>query len=982
MVATGLAISVGCNEPEAPTVSASSTTPAPTPTAPIKGPSPQVLEPTVPTLSLRLAVRPPKGIRSDDRSKLVSLAPTVTINGESIPVASKPKTLRDAREGIAILLVIGGGDIPLHCQGARALLKALGPRDRVAVGTIMHQGFQLIAGFSADTQGAESALNLLERAANSSEKTHLLPTYQALITAAQTFHGRSLPALRAVVLAHEAEHDQPLRATQMARQTTLIQRLFNRENVRLYTVVAKDTEQNGALWQHLSQSTGGGFVAIPKDDGDVFKDRIGDTFREVNHTLRRRVVVSVDMPKTMDTQGHIDIEVAFPTQTPADNQRRMVASLDKQGVVSVVDMNIPPSLPPPLPPGVTTERDLKNEARRAEEQKENLRSGVLWMLAHQADPTDLEAKRNTDIALSKLQKPQNSLGEIQVGSNRVLVDLPVEINLQLVEEILKQWMGGLDVLAGVSEPRHLVTSGSEETGAIESEAQPNPEEATPTSRVDQIVLHRCVAWTIQDCLRRLLLKESLTHFVIGIDGKTIQVSDVSHAVRHHEAIRSNQVSIHFLLPPMDAPYFQNPDDPTTWRHPRTRKINVEINGVFQSGWGLTQSQHQSLVPLLHALITHFSHIQPAFPINMKRHETFAALLEPHKHQGILSHSNLSASVATCPGPGIDLGALAAAVPTGHGRAPSLDLEPWVGDLTVPGKREGAMARLAAIGDLAVPILSEVVREAPAPLAIRAMDALALVGHATGGDVLAAQLAIGWDQKAPDLLGEQKRWRSCIHGLARTGTPQHVEAVVRFIQRIVAADTAEQTHTWQPLLASSVAVLLNLAEEPSHVASAVPLLTYSDARVRAQAFLALSKHDPATAKTQAATLIRDENSWIRLLAARAMGADGVDVFHSIRHTVEMDSVLQGLAHVASDKAHSRTLSWYNDSESHEYDREALRRMYVHWKWPKAVPVLARHLSKAKGTERNLTLHALRTITGRDFGSSAEGWLRWRPTDQTQ
>jgi len=906
----------------------------------------------------------------------------VTINGKAIPVESKPKTLRDAREGVAILLIVGGGDVPVHCQGARALLKELGPRDRVAVGTITHQGFQMVAGFSADAQGAESALNLLERAANSTEETHPLPTYQALVTGVKTFHGRSLPALRTVVLVHESEHDQTLRASQMARQTTLIQRLFNQENVRLYTVVARDTAQNVALWKPLSQSTGGEFAAIPKDDGDIFRDRSGDTFRQVNRALRRRIVVIVDVPKNSELQGKMDIEVAFPTQTPAHNQRRVVPTLEKQGVVSVVDMNIPPLQPTPFPPGVTSERDLKDEARRAEEREETLRSGVLWMLAHQVDPTDPEAKRNTDIALSKHQDPLNSLGTIQVGSNNVLVDLPIEVNLQLVGEILRQWMGSLDVLEVVSKPRHLVASESEEAVEAGSEAKPNAKEARPQPRVDQVVLHRCVAWTIQDCLRRLLLKESLTHFVIGIDGKTVQVTDVSHAVRHHEALTPNQVSIHFLLPPQDAPYFQNPDDPTSWRHPRTQKINVEINGVFQSGWGLTQSQHQSLVPLLHALTTHFPHMQPAIPINMKRHETFAALLDPSTHHGILSHSNLSASVATCPGPGINLEALAAAVPNGHGRAPSLDLEPWVSDLLVPGKREGTMARLAAIGDLAVPILMEVVREAPAPLAIRAMDALAQVGNATGGDVLAAQLAIGWNGTPSDRLAEQERWRACVHGLARTGTHEHVDAVVRFIQQIVAADTAEQTHTWQPLLAGSLATLLNLANEPSHVASVVPLLTYSDPRVRAQALLALSKHDPATAKTHSATLIRDDNPWIRLLAVRAMGTDGMDRLHGIRHTVPMDSVLRGLVHVASGKTHAKTLGWYHDSQSHEYEREALRRLYVHWKWPQAVPVLARHLSKTKGTERSLTLHALRTITGRDFGSSTEGWLRWRPDDQTQ
>jgi len=922
---------------------------------------------------LRLAVQIPGDGIALDRRHLKNMKATVTIGGHVVPSPAQVRTMADAREGFSILLVVSGKNRALLGRGAKLLLRELTFRDRVAVGTIDAQGFRLLVGFSADPQGASAALDTIIRAEDATGKTPGTPTMEAIMAAVQHFPGGSLPPQRVLMLAQDQSDELWSRPAQRRRMATRMQRLLIRNDIRLLVADTHQTKPGDMGWRHQAEATGGHFVYIRPATDDPFDNPLSDGYRTINSFLRNRAVVDVTVSKQQTSQP-MDVAVTLtPSQQEMVNQRH-VSIAPKEDERPFIDVAMPAMPDVPLLPGTFSLEYLRSEAENADKAEEKLRAAVLWEMAQETNPEDKNIRRQAHRAMTLFQETGAPRGLIQNGTTPIEVDVVIRNDTKAVTNTWKSLTGVTDGL----------------TQCLQRRAEARPENLPPLtagegSPINQIVLHRCLRHNAGDCVRFLLSERSMTHFVIEADGTLVQVADLAMAVNHHKTTAYDQIAIHVVLPESKAPLFQDPTLPATWRQPRVRKSNVEVNGVFQHGWGMTLAQRHNLVALVRALADALPNISPVFPIDLQRNPTFAALLNPDDHRGLISHSNLDKRVTQCPGPGLDLKSLNDAISGWKNDPISLNMEDWIADLTNSGVGENAMSRFASIDPVGVPILLEVLREVPLKeharpemaLPTRAVEAMRRHSSRPGADLFVSEITEVM-QSAPHLSETEFYYlQALLTGLVQTANATHAAAINAWIAQWTQMEQESTASDWLPAIRTGLAALLVAANQPDHVTQVLPLLKHQDDEVRAQAILTLTVHDPTSIQPQVSRLLNDSNPWNRLLTARVATKNQWKVLYGLVGTIPMQTLTSIVQEMWPKEPQPETLRWYQSKDISSAERAALRSLYVHWKWDKAVPVLARQLSKVHGMERWLVTQTLRTITERDFGSSPAGWLQWRP-----
>jgi len=928
--------------PAVPDVSAQKVEPEP---GPVKVEKPRV--------HMRLLVEAPKALKSLEQPALDKLKATLFTGDKELAKDLPVTSLRKAREGMAALVVvIGKTPRAAHLSGARSFLETLGPDDRVAVGAITEKGFQIVNDFSADTQGAATALRYLGKPGKGKAAPEApVPLYRGLHQALDVFRGRTtLPAVRSLIVMTDGRDASLRRSSQYAQAETAVLLRAAYHAVRLHAIGLEGDPKALERIKQLTVRSGGSF-------GPVVPERpttpaFSAAFTAVGHRVRRRIVVDANLADIPAGPTPLTVKIGDWSVTG------QIKVPSPSGAREAFDVGLPAPPDRVLPLGVTADRNLAGEAATAEKAKDFLRAGVLWHLAAQTSPENRNAVSKAKEMDTAMRSRKSELGTFITSSTKVPIDTRIEFKPDLLAEVWRDELMRETTLEEVVRERVLPPE--------DPDAQ-----QTGDPLLHQVVLHRCPP-TPEGCLRQQLLDGTATHLHIDAGGKVTQLVDLSRVILKTGAEDGAAILIGLAVPSSKALAPQSAGHRAAWRHTRGLVKEVECNDVRGNGWDLTGAQYASLVPLLSGVTRFYADLQPALPIDLERKETFEKLLYPKKFNGVMCRSNLGREFGADPTPALQLARLNKSVPLWSRRTARADLESWLRHLPVPGRQLGAISRFVAIGKDAAPLLVEAATELPAVEARYAVRALSQIGLKTAGPAVASLIGKTAPTEDEDPVSLALRLEA-LEAVARVGTPAELPAINNLFIELMAAP--DEQHAQLPALRLMTAqVIVALAETPAHIAILEPLLTNEDAALRGQAAMAIALHDPKGGKL--APALTDAQPWIRLVAATAAGEEGVAVITSLKDKLPIGMLAGALAKASPSKPVPQTLGWWNDADRHA--RHALSDLYALWKWPAAVKALAPRLKAASDNDRAIVYRALKRITGRDFGSgSAQGWLSWKP-----
>ena len=937
--------------------------PAPPPVAEDTQPvaAPDVAAEEEPTIPLRLLLRDGRG--DDAPHDLRTLEATVLRGDEKLAEGLKVTDLQTARVGMAVLVLLSD-DTSRRQQaaGARAFLGTLGPRDRVAVGVITSKGFRVVYDFSADAHGAESAVDHLAQTGPGTEDRDVR-LHAGLHQALDAFRGRyALPRLRAVVIMSDGVDPTIRRSSQRAHARAQVHRRAEYHEVRVFALGPTDS-----TLKPLAEATGGEFTTLA---APTKATAIAAAWKQLGQRLRRYLVVDVTLAG-LSSQSHLlRVSVRDSSSGRSFGASRTIEVPEPSRDFKSFDMTV--AAPPErvLPVGIRPGRDLIGEAQAAEKAGLILRAGALWHLARQVHPERREAaEKARELDARHRAAPASGLGSLIVSDERVATDVAVAWEPALLQTLWHEELKHEESITTLYRER------------LPPPADPSdPVAPAGDPPIQQVVLHRCEATTARACAVELLRADRATHLFVAPDGQVTQLLDLSRIPLGTDAREAVAISVHLGLPPDEASTSLDPADPGTWRIYHRRSEETDVNTARRAGWDLSEPQYDALVPLLHTLTKLYPDVLPVVPVDLERRPTFHALLRPHRFAGILCHSNLVRTESHCPGPGLQLRRLNDAVQRWNYGGQSTDLERWIAELSVPGHRLGAVARYLTVGELAVPLLLEVASElapAEAQYAVRALARISAEGTAAALAPLLKRALPEDGAPASDevvaLVAE------VLDALIRIGTREQLPAATALFEHL--RDTAEPPAELTRLAAAAV---LALSERPEDIAPITPWLSSDDPSRRALATAAVVRFGGEQGKEELRARLEDPSPWVRWLAASGMGPEGSPVLVQLREPLGVRWVVEGLLRIHPESAGQEAaggppipqlLGWFDEADP--ADRYALSDLFIRWRWALAVRAFALKLAGTRGHDRQIILRTLKGITGRDFGSSPDGWLRWRP-----
>jgi hypothetical protein len=632
-----------------------------------------------------------------------------------------------------------------------------------------------------------------------------------------------------------------------------------------------------------------------------------------------------------------------------------------------INLEMPPM--PTLPPSITGHlRNLKTEARAAEQQGKLLRAGVLWHLAAEQDREDFRALAKGRELTTKYMEEAGKRGQLVLNGGGVGVYQKLRFEPQLLADTWKSLVGSVGGLNKVLLEVPVI-SPPNEPGDEDEEPSKEPT-ALPVLDITQAILHTCSAFTTQDCVTQLLVKQQATHFIVNGDGVVTQLVDLAGRVNSLDSVPGKSINIHLTVPPAKSLTHQDPDHRTSLRQYRWRTEDREVNGRITSGWGLSSAQKDALLPLLKGLSIALPGIRPVIPINMNQRETLDALVHSSEFKGVMSHSNLNRKISGCPGPGIELTHLNKHLARWSDVARSLDVEEWINDFWLDGRSRGAVLRFREVADLVLPMLVEFARELLPERARFAVQSMASRASPKAAEELAKLLV---HDLPAETSGAQVSgfYGDVLDGLIKIGGAGQFDLIWAFLDRVPTLNTSPDAQI--QLTHQTMATLVACADKNSCMTPFEEQLSHSNRLIRSQAAMGLLAHGGTAAKATLKPYLNDSESWIRLLAARAVGAPATTLVLDIAKDVGLVSAVHTLAHISPRKAIEEVIHWYRDANTLE--RHEMEQLFRQWKWMTGALVLIDRLSKTRGNTRDRILTTLQAITGRDLGSSKRAWMKW-------
>ncbi|MFT5430467.1 MAG: hypothetical protein ACI9OJ_001141, partial [Myxococcota bacterium] len=923
----------------------------PGPIEPVEAAPEDAGPPPVPTTAVRFMLRAPKALKVIERASLRDVRASVSVDGVEIHRDVPVVGLRSARQGIAVLLVTtgqppGSGQMAF----AETLFGSMGPHDRVAVGALLPAGFQLARSFSADIR---SAAPTLRQASSGPVLDEPLPLLKGLHAALDAFHRqRQIPALRSLVVISDGIDSTVRRSSVRDRLMAAVRLRAFVHRVRVHIVGTGDDEAALARLKQLAEACGGGFERLDLAATGA-PSRAG---RAVGAALRRFVLVDIEL-ENVDAGEH-DVAVTVTGDAGTALAKRRVMLGGPSTVRSHHDLEVSGVPARVMPVGVTSAATVERAARAAESAGDALNAGVLWHLAAQANPESRNAATRAETFDKKHERLASGWGKAVWNAQPVPLDLPLVADKTSVAGIWSEALGresGLGAVVGAFPPAIV-------------DGEPPLE---PSQR--QIVLHRCEAHSAAQCAHRLLAAGTYTHFFVDVAGRVSQTLDLVRRIGDPVGKTRHAIHVSFAAPPDTATTFQDPEFPETFRHLRRFIPKAEINDVRLTGWDLTDAQYRSAIPLLRGLTRFFSEIRPVLPIDQNRRETRQNLLKPLKFKGILSASNLSRSIARDPGPGVRLDRFNVEVQRWSWRGQSTDMEHWLADLADPAKQLSAVRRFEHVGPTALPLLQEVAVEMTEDGGAGAIDALAAIGDQRALPTLLLLL------KKPLEAGEASiaLRLATLSALVRLADDATV-TIDAINGQFAEAKLLAAGHPARLAIPQAAAAALLAIGKPAFGALRGQV-KHPDVVVRGQVAIGITLHGSPDDKLRLLTpLLEDKQPWIRLLAARGLGGPtAVATLLTLNESLGSEWPARELvAAGATERDVARLTDWIAVGST--ASRYSLSDVLAQRPSVRAVGALAPRLTDAKPAQKRLLLRTLRKMTGRDFGSSPDGYLLWRPT----
>lgn len=955
--------------------------------------------------------------------------------GDLAPLTGEVSSFRDARAGLATLVVMTAqGDLPQQLIAVDTFVRLAGAADRMALGVIDGTGFRLLRPFTADPSVLPSAARDVAASLQTPSRgeppavpaTAPVALHAGLLDAFTAFRGEeALSAVRRLVLLTDGVDTAVGRRSVLER---IVGSITNRAAAYEVPVVALLFGPSGgahAALEQLVRGTGGHVEVVRSLEPTTVEAAVTESLTAMRALAA--VDVSLDsLPGPAPTGGSATPTGDVKVVVTWDGQRferpiaRPVASPGRVDHAMVV----PQPVPKRLPLGIADIGRAEADAEVAEAAGNLLRAGALWHLLAEADPEkSMWAERAAEVdarfrnegawGLDAGDPPAGTdggrakhLGELTSGDRSITVPATVTLDLKRIPLAAKNRLG-LDL------PIDLIARPRLPPPEPESVGPPGPEpEPTP---VTQVILSRCVATTVDECIESMVLDGQLAHVVIDHDGVVTQLIDLTSRIAFGPARRVEAIHIALFAPPDAAWSYAELNAPATMRAFRGKVTGLPTPGGFEDVWDVAPRQFDVLIPLLRALVAANPRLRASFPLDEDKHVVRAPLKEPDIHRGILLSCNLARMPAACPGLPDTLARLHATLrkfrfATAPDLAKPTNLESSLEDLALLGAREGAALRYGIVGELAVPFLLEVGDEAElAQLhgVVLALHAIArhsspagttriLQGLSTFEGSLDAR-GLAPDASAAETMDARRQLRAAIDAaFLDVATADGLFA--RHANRTASAGDAASAPAALALLTAAASMLSKStgAAVPAEGPSASELALAIEAHLRsaspaerAQAAIALLLVDPVAARPQLEPLLLDVDPWVRFVAARALPAEkgyefllplmtrGPDARAPALHAAFVARTLGQLAEGAPPSVLSDAAAKLADA--FEYaplpELAVLQSELVKWGGAGVVPRLAQRLTALAGERKEAVLKTLRTLTGRDFGGSPEGWLLW-------
>ena len=863
--------------------------------------------------------------------------------------------------------------------------------------------------------------------------------HAGLLDAFTAFRGEeALSAVRRLVLLTAGVDSVVARRSVLGR---LVGSITNRAAAYEVPVMAMLFGTSGgahAAIEQLVRGTGGHVVAV----NSVEPTAVEAAVMEMLPSMRELVAIDLlldALPTLSGTETPTESRDEVPVVVVWEGQRferKIAVPVAGTGRIDHA-MFVPLPVPKTLPLGIADLGRAEADAEVAEVAGNLLRAGAIWHLLAEADPekavwaeraAEVDSRYRNEAAwgLDAANPPAGTdgqraihLGELVNGAVTITVPLAVKVDLKRITSASKERLAP-DL------PTDFIARSRIAPPEQDSVGPPGPDpEPTP---ITQVVLSQCPATSVDECVEAMVVGGQLAHLVLDHDGAVTQLVDLASRIAFGPARRVEAIHIAALSPQDAAWSYAEPGALATGRAFRGQAVGLPTPGGFEDVWDFSPQQIDVLVPLLRGLITANPRIRATFPLDEGKHVVRAPLKEPDSHRGILLSCNLIRTPVGCPGLPQTLDRLHATVrkfrfATAPDLAKPTNLESSLDDLALPGAREGAALRYGIVGELAVPFLLEVGDEAGLSHLHGVVLALHRIArHAT--PAVTTRILRGLEAfensleerepepgaSAADTVDARRRLRAAIdavflevagvqdlllrHELLPRSEESSAFATAEMAILTAAASAISADPTGATPDAARPMVLVEAIER--HLSSASPAL-------RSQAAMALVLIDPVSAGAKLEPLLLDADPWVRFIAARAVPADKGFEFLlpllakkpeakgperrgqplPVALLARTVGQLVDTASTASAKLAAEALT-----DAFEYapltELAVLESEIVRWGGARSVPKLAQKLSIVVGERKVAVLRTLRTITGRDFGGSPEGWLLWhrqQPRERT-